>query len=534
MTPNIRPAAYSNMQAKLTLPFRAFGDRSRSWLLGLGKGLAVLVICLLAAAAAISNSPVVIGVFVGLVLGVFLLMAPRLALWICVIGALLVSGATSLFLPQFVKVTWLFSMLGFFLTIASLIQLASRRATTTATPLFVWLGLAFMIYAIAVAPLAGSTGPEMMAGAKRYWQFWGLMFAGSWLMRDLRDFERIVKFLFVLALLQLPLALYQRLVLVPLRTGLGGGVVPIDVVSGTFEATMLGGGNSSAMVLFLTVAVAFALSAWREGAIGGWMCLLLLALFVVPMGVGETKVVVVFLPLMLLVVFGRYFRTAPLASLLMLVLGIGVALLLAWIYLTYFGKPGLSLEQRLQASIAYNFGSVGYYGAASLNRMAAMTYWWSNHGMANPHEMLFGHGLGSSYFAPSSFVQGHVAREHRYIGIGFSAASTVLWDLGVMGLMLLIAMLVSALRATSELLRIAPNAWARSSVVAARVGVLLFCVHIFYADSVLNALSVQCLLMIALGAVACAARYWVVAPSHSASGCSAQTSKAVTGLLWHP
>jgi hypothetical protein len=475
----------------------------------------VLVACLLAAAAAISRSPLVIGAFVGLVLGVFLFMAPRLAFWICVAGALLVSGATSLFFPQFIKVTWLFSMLGFFLTIASLLQLVSRPGTVERTPMFVWLGLAFMIYAIAVAPLAGSTAPEMMAGAKRYWQFWGLMFAGAWLVRDTRDFDRIVKLLFVLAVLQLPLALYQRIALVPLRAGLGGGVVPIDVVSGTFEATMLGGGNSSAMVLFLTVAVAFVLSAWREGKIGGWVCLLLLALFVVPMGVGETKVVVIFLPLMLLVVFGRYFRSAPLSSLMMLVVGIGVALLLAWIYLTYFGKPGLSLEQRLQASIDYNFGSIGYYGAYSLNRMTALTYWWSHHGLANPHEFLFGHGLGSSYAAPLSLVQGHVARAHGYIAIGMSAASTILWDLGVLGLLLLLSMMASAWRTASVLLARGPTAWTRSALVAAQVALVMFVVLIFYADSVLNSLSVQCLLMLTLGGLAAAARHWI-SPSQRA------------------
>lgn len=496
------------MHAIDSLRHRRAPGRAGAVFSGPGIAAIVLVACGLAALAAISDSPIVIGLFVGVVLGIFLLRVPRVALWVCIVGALLVSGFLSLFFPSLIKVTWLFSMLGFFLTFASLIHLLSKRGLAAGTPGFVWFGLVFMLYALVVAPLAGSSIGETFAGAKRYFQFWGLMFAGAWLLRNTLDFDRLVKLLLGLALLQLPLALYQRIVLVPLRTGLGNGVVPIDVVSGTFEATLLGGGNSSAMVLFLIVALAFTLSAWREGKIASWMCLLLTLLLLVPMGLGETKVVVVFLPLMLLVVFGRYVRQAPFASLSILMIGLAVTALLFWIYGTYFGKPGYSFAQRLQATIDYNFGNVGYYGAFSLNRTTALTYWWSNHGLANPQEWMFGHGLGSSYFAPSSLIQGHVAREHRYIGIGFSAASSILWDLGVAGLLLLLAMFVSAWRTARRLVLRAPSGWGRSAMLAVRATLLLFGALLFYTDSMLNSLSVQCLLMICLGGLAAADRYW--------------------------
>ncbi|MDP3086326.1 MAG: hypothetical protein Q8N44_21865 [Rubrivivax sp.] len=479
-----------------------------SVLAGVGVALGVLVASGMAALAAISNSPIAVGLVAGLLMGALLLSVPRVALWACVIGALLVSGFISLFFPFLNKATWLFSMLGFFLAVAALIQLIASPKLRADTPGFLWVGLIFIVFALATAPLAGSSALELLAGAKRYLQFWGLMFAGAWLLKSIVDYERIVRFLMVLALLQLPLALYQRIALVPLREGLGRGVVPIDVVSGTFEASLLAGGNSSAMVLFLTIALAFVLSAWREQQLSGFKCALLSALLVLPMGLGETKVVVVLLPLMLLVVFGRYVRRAPMASLLILLTGLACTALLFWLYGSYFGKTGLTLAQRLQATIEYNFGDVGYYGSFSLNRTTALKYWWANHGAANPLELFFGHGLGTSYAAPTSLVQGHVARQHGFIAIGFTAASSILWDLGLIGLVLLLVMLAMAWRTAGRLLASAPSGWARSAIVAARVSVLLFAVMLFYTDSVLNALSVQALLMICLGGVAAAARHW--------------------------
>lgn len=69
----------------------------------IAAGVVIAFACLLAALVSASGDFIVVGVFTGLVLGLFLLMAPRLALWACVIGALLVSGFVSLFLPSLVK-----------------------------------------------------------------------------------------------------------------------------------------------------------------------------------------------------------------------------------------------------------------------------------------------------------------------------------------------------------------------------------------------------------------------------------------------
>jgi hypothetical protein len=487
----------------------------------LGATLALIVgvgaASVLAALAAITNSPIVIGVFAGAILGFFLLFVPRFAMWACIVGALLISGFVTLFLPKLGKITWLFSMLGFFLTFASALTLATHSREARSTPRFIWIAGLLFVYALVITPLTGTTIGELFGGIKRYFQLWGLMFACAWLVQDRIDLSRIVKFLFFLGFMQMPLAAYQLIVLVPKRQGMGNGVVPIDVVCGTFEASLEGGGNSSGMVLFLTIVVAFVLAAWREGLIRPALTFLAVLLLIAPMGMGETKIVVVFLPLMLLVVFGRYMKQAPVASLFGLTLGLGATISLFWLYGTVFGKSGIGMDERLKETIAYNFGDVGYYAAYSLNRTTAISYWWRQHGWSNPHEMLFGHGLGSSYFSPASLVNGHVARAHGYIGIGLTAASTILWDLGLIGMGLMLALLASAWRTAGALIQRVREPWPRAALVAARVAFVLFGVMLFYTDSLLNTLSVQCLLVLSLGGVAAAYRFWGVeepAPKH--------------------
>lgn len=471
-----------------------------------------LVTAVLAGLVSTTASPVLLGLVGGSLMGGFLLMAPRLSFWLTMAGALIASGVISLFFPGLNKVTWLFSMLGFLMLFAAALHAMGSRSEPPA-PAFIKLGLVFIVYAVAVAPLAGSTPFELLAGLKRYFQFWGVMLLAAWMLQVRTEGRLAVRLLFVLALLQLPMALYQRLELVPRRQGLGGGVVPIDVVSGTFEATMLGGGNSSAMVLFLTIALAFTLAAWREGVLRPLVAMLLSLWFIAPMALGETKVVVLFLPLMVLVLFWRYVRRAPVQSFLLLIVGLVLAGVLGYVYLSYFGTPGMSVEQRLQATIDYNFGRVGYYGGTGLNRTTALRYWLEHNGWSNPHEFVFGHGLGSSYAAPTSFVQGHVARLHGFIAIGLTAASSILWDLGVVGIVLYLGMLALAWRHAGRLLPLAPAGWYRAALISARVGLALFVVLLFYTDSMLNSLSVQFLLMTLLGGIAMASRTWRDAPA---------------------
>lgn len=478
-----------------------------------GPGGAALALALLGCVLAVfggmiatTASPILVGVFAGAVLGGFLLFAPQLALWLCVVGAFLGAGAISLFFPSLNKATWLISLLGLFLTLASLLVLLTDAKRRAAVPGFVWLAYGFMAYALLLGPLMGSMTFEYLSGFKRYFQLWGVMFALALLAVSEANARRLLKFMFAVLLLQLPFALYQLIALVPLRRGLGGGVVPIDVVSGTFEASMLGGGNSSTLVLFLCIMLALVLAAWRERLVSPARALLLLCFCIVPMGLGETKIVVLFLPITLMVYGAKYFRKNPVTSALIVLIGLALTVVLFYLYVTVFASVPMSIEERLQKTIDYNFGNAGYLASYSLNRTTAITHWWSVHGMSNPIQTVFGHGLGTAYFSPTALAPGHVAAQYGNIGIGLTAASTLLWEQGLFGLCWLLLVHVFAWRTLGRLARAGTTGWANALVVALRASLLLFTLMLLYTGSMLDSLSTQCLWMLTLGGVAFVAR----------------------------
>ena len=53
-----------------------------------------------------------------------------------------------------------------------------------------------------------------------------------------------------------------------MRKGYAGsiqGLVPVDIIAGTFGGELFGGGNNAEMATFLIIVLAFLLSRWRSG-----------------------------------------------------------------------------------------------------------------------------------------------------------------------------------------------------------------------------------------------------------------------------
>ena len=111
--------------------------------------------------------------------------------------------------------------------------------------------------------------------------------------------------LLLIALLQLPFAAHQYLCLVPKRIGLGEGIVPADVVAGTFGATLLGGGANAVLAAFLVIVVGLLLALWKNGVLSAADGQLLSLLLLTPLLVNQAKVAVLYLPLMFVVIFYR-------------------------------------------------------------------------------------------------------------------------------------------------------------------------------------------------------------------------------------
>lgn len=477
-------------------------------------GLFVIgLLAVLAGLVATTESPIAIALLVGLGVGGFLLVRTDISIWLILVGTFVINGVVSLAFPSFTKVSWLFSMLGFFLLAGGLLNQLTAHKARFSLPGFVILLLIMMGVSVGTSFFSQGTLVEVFAGTKRTYQLWGLMLALALLPVDKTTFRRTgtwLKYLFVVALIQLPVALFERIVLVPKRVGMGNGVVPIDIVSGTFEASLEGGGSSSVMCIFLIVTMAYVFSAWREKLIGTGRMIVFALFLGAPLFIGETKIVLILVPMMFALVFATEIRRNPGTALLAMAVSGVLMVILAWVYFAVFAVQNKTPEQQFQKAMDYNFGSVGYYDRYSLNRTTATTFWISEHGIDRPVETIFGHGIGSSYAGAASLAPGHLNKRYPFMAINLTGLSTLLWDTGLLGTSLFLAALLAAWRASTRLMKAAVTGVSRARVSAIRVSLACIVFALLYSNSMFAGMSHETILAFTFGYLA-----WLVRAQNS-------------------
>lgn len=443
----------------------------------------------------ITANPILIGLALGGVLGVFFLTQPKTSIWLVLLLGLAVPAVLDMLGHGLSRVSWGVSMLALLLWVPALFYLIRPQPSLSKPiPLFVWVMLFFVLYAVLNSLLQWHGLKEMVGGFKRYFQTYGLTIALCSMPLLLAQFDQWLKALLGIALLQLPFALFERFILVPLRGGLAAGGEATDIVAGTMGANLEGGSPNSIMVSLLLIALGFMYMRHKFEVLDKktlwWAAFILLF----PLFLGETKVVVVMLPLMALVLLRHDIIRSPGKYIPVL---IGVAFLtfiLAYIYI-YLILDSDFIEA-WRGTIKYNLQDEGY-GRLLLNRTTSTLFWWKLHGYHDPISLFFGHGLGSSY--GSGLDAGHVAMHYPMYGINLTTFSTLLWDLGVFGLTLYLSIFVVAwielnvLIKQSLLPRVKADAYALQLVLAFT---LFFA---WYSDSQVNLLVHEIILAFAFG-----------------------------------
>ncbi|MBB5204356.1 hypothetical protein HNQ51_001670 [Inhella inkyongensis] len=449
---------------------------------------------------ATTGSPILIALFAGTLAGLALLGVPKVTLCLVLVGTLCIGGPIVQFVPKLTKINWLFSMLGFLLFASAVLSALSRRERRQGIPWWAVLALLMPLYAVWVA-LVNQLGLfEFLAGFKRYFQYWGVLACLALIPLGERLHRCLLKFLLGLAAVQVVFALFQRVVIVPQRQGMGGGVVAIDAVSGTFESSFSGGGSSSVLVFFLLTAFAFVFRAWLDHKVSGRRALLYALLVLPPLALGETKVVVVFLPLVFLCALALDLRSKPITTLMWMMLGVAMALGLALLYVAMSAKTGQSFARAVDNILAYNFGSVGYHSATNLNRSTVLSFWWSQQHLGDPVGLLFGHGPGASYSGDGALVPGQLALRYFGLSIAFTTLSSLLWDFGVMGFVFFLAFNLGAIAAVARAAFKQAPGWTRSLQVAVLAGLSMNLVLFFLNNSATTLPSHSTLFMLLLGA----------------------------------
>lgn len=447
---------------------------------------------------AVTASPILVGMASGLVVGVFLLMKPSILIWLILILGLAMGAFVSMAGPMFSKITWVVSILGFVLLALSLFNLL-LAGRSKGQPAFIWIGLAFLVAALATTFAQWYSTGEVIAGIKRVFQAYGLMFAFAALALGSREMGYFRRIMLTIAVLQLPFALYEFIFLVKLRGGLEAGGATTDVVAGTFGANLEGGSPNAVMALFVLIAIVFLFARWKEKLLSTQKLVLLALPMSIVFFLGEVKVLVILIPVAFLILFRRDLSRRPGFFIMMSLAGLLFMSLLGYLYATFIiQKPIFDI---IEGALAYNVGDKGY-GFYYLNRLSVLTFWWQQHGLRDPAAFVFGHGLGSAFSAPGTLVPGHVAMRWPNYGIDLTTASSLLWDTGVLGLSLFLLTLWSAWRACKVLQRESTDAQVVADATALQAAIALFTVFVFYKSAMSSLPAMQIIVASVLGYLA--------------------------------
>lgn len=464
-----------------------------------GLFVVAVVLAMFFGLVAVTANAILIGLAAGLLIGLLFMALPLWSIWLILVAGLLIVGLLPLWVDFLAsKSAWGVSLLGFLLFLGAIYKLLTTPDLTRTTPAFIWVALIFFLFTVVNSLAQWHSAGEFLGGLKRYFQIWGLMFAMAWIVGDGKHFRRWKAFLLIAALVQLPFAVYELIEFVPRREAIAmslPGLVPIDVVAGTFGAGLYTGGANAEMATFLIIVLAFMLAHSREKTLPKKYLFLLLPILA-PLFLGETKVVVILLPLMFLVLYRRELIMRPHYGILGLVVGGLLTFAAGYAYLSLSEK---SLDDQIADTLEYNVYKKGY-GNFVLNRTTVLSFWLEQQGSEDPVSFVLGNGLGSAQTI--SLAPGHVADRYPRYGIGLTAASTLLWETGVMGFGLFITMLYWAWRCAERIRRYAQDPAMRADASAIQATIALFAFYLFYRISLLDNLAFQIVFASVLGYLA--------------------------------
>ncbi len=454
--------------------------------------------------------------FIGLAAGTWALRKPTILLWVSIVGALVVVGAIRLYLPAIQQVRWLLTPISLVL-LAHLVLFWLDRANRNAiarVPVVIWWASAFLVLMLSVSLLDNLEVNRFIVGVKGYFQVWGLLFAITFIPWRQSTVDAIPRVLLIIALIQIPFVLHQLLVLVPSRSGVGDGIVAVDVIAGTFGASLEGGGANATLAAFLVMALAGSVSAVQYRIMPAWWLLVLVPMLMFPMLVNMAKVSVLYIFAAFGVLFYRDMLAHPMRFLAAIagIAALGAALMTAF---TLSAPENAGVED-WQSLIEYTYQSniEEEEVAGQLTRASTLGYWAEEHWPADIMGMLIGHGVGITrvpdatdpFASTVSVSQGGIPlMVDLTLKPGTTSIAAILWEGGVIALILIVGLLVSGYRSAGRSALFYRDIPERAAALrAAQACVVVLFITLFHKNMFVFDVIYQTLLVVIVGYTA----YW--------------------------
>jgi hypothetical protein len=401
---------------------------SNSWGTTAGLVSAIAVLCLVGGVAAALGSVLVVGVLAASLVGVALLMNPRVHMGFGMVFAMVITGVLEFFF-FFGQANWLSSLLVGSMLIPAVMRLMWERTERYGLTLFGISIVSYLLLLLVSSAINRIDPVQAIVGVRSYLPYIGvatLLVYGGFSLTFLR---KLPTWLLWIGLLQLPAALVQYFVVGPWRGTLRNAVGREDeAIVGTFGGSVITGGYTGEMAAFLVMMVMMLLALKREGRVSGFVVAVGAVTLLLPVLLAETKVVVVLLPLLMLACFGGEVARKPKFA---LGLGVGGSILIGAVVLTYFNrywKDGAVAMKQL----GYSFDPDFMVRPGHRGRVGTVIHWFDTNVLSGDLVgSLVGHGVASSVEGSLTIGVGSAVRRFG-LGLDSHAMSRLLWDGGML------------------------------------------------------------------------------------------------------
>ncbi|MGC1507004.1 hypothetical protein, partial [Ketobacter sp.] len=242
-------------------------------------------------------------------IGLIFALYPVALFGITMLIAYVLAGLAQLYFPSLELIRWAVIPLSFIFLLYILIESSNQPAGVDRKKSYDTLGfllIAFLLINVFAAVINRTSLLNIAIGMKGYFQLWGLMFAIAFMNWDERLMRRWLPMsIFYLALIQVPFALHQYFFVAPLRHSIAKGIVPVDIVSGTFGGSIDGGGANAVLAVFMFSVWSCLLALWKKRGISTAATILITVIVLLPVMINEAKVSIIYALVVFFVVFRK-------------------------------------------------------------------------------------------------------------------------------------------------------------------------------------------------------------------------------------
>jgi uncharacterized membrane protein len=434
---------FSSTKAFLPQTFRA---TSRSMPKRVGRTSPLTFWAVLCFAAFCGMTIPIAGFLVPILIGVLavcvavLAMSPLAIIWLMLVLVFLVVGQLTFFLgiKSAFWVPYLLLLLILIKVLMEQLRFKDRVETplgSSTTSVLIILSCLFFC----MSALANKTDyTSIFVAAKNYIFPWFLSMLVVFTVQRTDDLRRIWKFMLWVVVLQLPFAMPQRFYFAK-HNGASW-----DAVVGTFGGNFLRGGASGGMAIFLVFGIVLAASLFRRKQIGWKMLVGVVVAGLATVALAEVKIFFILMPLSFVLLFRKSILLHPIRA-----IGVGMlgALLLGLVLVVYQQTYSEKIRETrtLEGLVGYIFKAESnpYFfnpQTRELSRIGAILMW-ERYNNANDTRFYIGYGPAASRES-QTLGTGVAARKFPFT-LTTSTASTMLWDVGLIGYGLMLVTLLA-------------------------------------------------------------------------------------------